>query len=542
MCQKLRFVVFMPFVWQLKGKSVTLHEENKSTQTMNKRNILQIFMMAVMMQTASAQVISFSMETEEANKNTPEGWTEVQLPKNLPAFTEANTFYINDAQFGASTSSADNTKAIQAALDKAASSGGGMVVIPAGEWLSNTLQVGSKTVIHLCAGATLKWIAWGDRSATEGNNFITNKSNAYDIVVEGEGNTSIFEGQGGPWWQHYKDSGVKRGNIIRMGNGSCGRFLFRNFRIQNAPGANLTIGQSGRGANVTVHDIEIYNPDSEAAVPSHNTDGMPIWTQYVNIYNCNIDTGDDNVVCDSEARYVHVWNCNFKHGHGASFGSYTENMHHIIYENLTLDGTGCGFRLKSNVGRSGDVHDIIFRNVTMNNVEAPIWITAWYDDTPDLTSTTTVKAAKTPEFHNILIQNVTASGYTGTRNSNDKKYNGIQIAGRPESPAYDITFDNVQITHRNGVRLFFCKDIKFINGCTFTRTKDNKTVKATDADLSAVMENIKDAEYTWNKPTSINPTIITAEQNATTYNLQGMRVENPQKGIYIQNGKKKIIK
>ena len=27
-----------------------------------------------------------------------------------------------------------------------------------------------------------------------------------------------------------------------------------------------------------------------------------------------------------------------------------------------------------------------------------------------------------------------------------------------------------------------------------------------------------------------------------TYNLQGMRVENPQKGIYIQNGKKKIIK
>ena len=484
------------------------------------------------------QVINFSMEAEKAEKNTPEGWNEVQLPQNLPAFTESNTFYITS--YGASTESADNTKAIQDALNAANSAGGGMVVIPAGEWLANTIQIGSKTVLHLCAGATLKWIAYGDRSATEGNNFITNKNTPTDVVIEGEGNTSILEGQGGPWWQHYKDSGVKRGNMIRFTNGN--RFLFRNFRIQNAPGANLTIGQSGRGAHTTVHDVEIYAPDSEAAVPSHNTDGMPIWTQYVNIYNCNIDTGDDNVVTDENAQYVHVWNCNFKHGHGASLGSYTTNMHDIIYENLTFDGTGCGFRLKSNETRSGDVYNIVFRNCTMNNVEAPIWITAWYDVTPDLTSAAKTKTSTTPEFHNILIQNVTASGYTGTRNSNDKKYNGIQIAGRPESPVYDVTFDNVQISHRNGVRLFFCKDIKFINGCTFTRTKDNVTVKATDEDLSAVMENIHEAEYTWNKTSGIAGIITNRNDSKDCYTLHGVRVDKPSKGIYIQNGKKVIIK
>ena len=482
------------------------------------------------------QVINFSMEAEKAEKNTPEGWGAVQLPQNLPAFTESNTFYMTS--YGASTESADNTKAIQDALNAANSAGGGMVVIPAGEWLANTIQIGSKTVLHLCAGATLKWIAYGDRSATEGNNFITNKNTPTDVVIEGEGNTSILEGQGGPWWQHYKDSGVKRGNMIRFTNGN--RFLFRNFRIQNAPGANLTIGQSGRGAHTTVHDVEIYAPDSEAAVPSHNTDGMPIWTQYVNIYNCNIDTGDDNVVTDENAQYVHVWNCNFKHGHGASLGSYTTNMHDIIYENLTFDGTGCGFRLKSNETRSGDVYNIVFRNCTMNNVEAPIWITAWYDVTPDLTSAAKTKTSTTPEFHNILIQNVTASGYTGTRNSNDKKYNGIQIAGRPESYVYDVTFDNVQISHRNGVRLFFCKDIKFINGCTFTRTKDNVTVKATDEDLSAVMENIHEAEYTWNKTSGIAGITTNRNNSKDSYNLQGIRVEAPQKGIYIQNGKKYI--
>ena len=489
--------------------------------------------------TLMAQVISFSMDEEATSKNTPEGWTEVQLPQNLPAFTEANTFYITN--YGASTESADNTTAIQNALNAANSAGGGMVVIPAGEWLSNTIQVGSKTVLHLCAGATLKWLSYDNRSHTDGNNFIINKGTPTDVVIEGEGNTSILDGQGAPWWEHYKDSGVKRGAMIRFGNGN--RFLFRNFRIQNAPGANLTVGQSGRGTNTTVHDIEIKNPSSTASTPSHNTDGIPIWTQYVNIYNCNIDTGDDNVVTDSEARYVHVWNCNFKAGHGASFGSYTVNMHHIIYENLTFDGTDCGFRLKSNRDRSGDVHDIIFRNCIMNNVEAPISMTAWYDDTPDLTSPAQAKISTTPEFHNILIQNVTASGYTGTKNGNDKKYNGIQIAGRPESYVYDVTFDNVQISHRNGVRLFFCKDIKFINGCTFTWERGNKTAKATDPDMSAVIEHEHEASYTWNQePSGVGVIHVGNSSESTTYTLQGVRVDNPTKGIYIQNGKKIIIK
>ena len=515
---------------------------------MNRTLLLQVFCVIVGIQSARAQVISFSMDEEATNKNTPEGWTEVNLPQNLPPFTEANTFYINDTRFGASTTSADNTSAIQKALDAAKNAGGGMVVIPAGEWLSNTLKIGSKTVFHLCAGATLKWLAYGDRSTTEGNNFIVNNGTPTDVVIEGEGSTSIFEGQGVPWWQNYKASGIKRGAMIRLSKGN--RFLYRNFRIQNAPGANLTIGQSGNGAHATVHDIEIYAPDSEASIPSHNTDGIPVWTQYVNIYNCAIDTGDDNVVTDSEARYVHVWNCDFKHGHGASLGSYTSNMHHIIYEDITFDGTGCGFRLKSNIDRSGDVHDIIFRNCTMKNVATPIQITAWYDKVPnspaDAAASPETKTATTPEYHNILIQNITATGYD-TKNSNDKNYNGIMIYGRPESYVYDVTFDNVQISHRNGVRLFFCKDIKFINGCTFTKTRTNQTVSATANDLSDVMENSYEASYSWNMTDSGIGSETVREQSKKSvdyYNLQGYRQETKptSRGLYIHQGLKKIIR
>lgn len=487
-----------------------------------------------------AQEISFSLEAEKTAKNTPEGWNEVQLPQNIPAITSANTFYITD--YGATESAADNTTAIQKALDAANNAGGGMVVIPQGTWMFGRITVGSKTILHLKANATLKLLAYSDQPNHKTKEpYITGKKNASDIVIEGESNeTSVIEGQGGPWWDavETKESGLQRGSIIRFYQGS--RYLFRNFRIQNAPSTNLTLGNSGKGAHNTVHDVTIYAPASTDTDPSHNTDGIPIWTQYVNIYNCTIDTGDDNVVTDENAQYVHVWNCHFKAGHGASLGSYTSNMHHIIYEDLTFDGTDCGFRLKSNTDRSGDVHDIIFRNCTMNNVEAPISMTAWYDVTPDLTGAAQKKTSTTPEFHNILIQNVTASGYTGSRDGNDKKYNGILIAGRPESYVYDVTFDNVQISHRNGVRLFFCKDIKFINGCTFTRTKDNKTVKATDADLSPVIEKSHEVSYTWNKTTGITRiTSQTLTGNGTWYTLQGHKLSKQptKRGIYILNGK-----
>ena len=492
-------------------------------------------------QVMRAQVISFSMDAEAAAQNTPEGWTAVQLPQGFPTFTTANTFYITD--YGASTSSADNTTAIQNALNAAHNANGGMVVIPAGEWLCNTIKVGRKTVLHLCAGATLKWLAYDDRSTTSGNNFIVHKGEYSDIVIEGEGNTSILDGQGAKWWANYKTSGVKRGAMIRFEKGS--RFLFRNFRIQNAPGTNLTIGQSGKGPHATVHDLEMVNPSSSAATPSHNTDGIPVWTQYVNIYNCTIDTGDDNVVCDSQAQFVHVWHCTFKAGHGASLGSYTTNLHDIIYEDLTFDGTDCGFRLKSNTDRSGDVYNIIFRNCTMTNVASPFIITGWYDTLPSSAAAAEASpetvTSKTPVFHDILIKDVTATGYN-TKNSNDKNYNGICIWGRPESYVYDVTFDNVKISHRNGVRLFFCKDIKFIN-CEFTKTRTNKTVKPTDADLSAVMENSYAATYTWGVDTGIDDITATDSDSSAWYDLQGRKLgaKPTARGIYIHNNRKYML-
>ena len=470
----------------------------------------------------SATVIPFSMAEEAANQNTPDGWTAVQLPTNIPAITEANTFVITAAPYNASTSSLDNTAAIQAALDAAANAGGGMVVIPAGTFLSSYLTVGSRTILHICENATLQMLPMTS-FGTDANGyhkmtapFITGKSDASDIVIEGESReTSIIDGQGAPWWDEVEAAkaakkSTTRQALIRFWQGE--RYLFRNFRIQNAPNTNITIGRNGTGAHATAHDITIKNPSSEAVDPSHNTDGFPIWTQYVNIYDCEIDTGDDNVVTDSQAQYVHVWNCDLKEGHGASLGSYTVDMHHIIYEDLTFTGTDAGFRLKSNNDRSGDVHDIIFRNCTMTNVANPFTITAWYDSLPQSPAYIAAhpydSTELTPAFRDILIQNVTVSGdtqyKTGSSDSEkDRKYFGVFIYGRPESLVRNVTFENVDITHSKGLKLNFCSGITFTN-CSYTVYNTNRTEKngsSTETSLPAnLIEQQYNGSFTWSGP------------------------------------------
>ena len=480
---------------------------------------------------------------ELSAQNTPDGWTAVNLP-SIATITSDNTLNITD--YDASTASSDNTSAIQAALN-AVPSAGGMVVIPAGTWLSGCLQVKSKTVLHLAAGATLKMLDHntfpkdGNGYAKMSSPFITGKSGASDIIIEGESQTtSIIDGQGAPWWDDVeaaKADGNKkttRSAMIRFWQGE--RYLFRNFRIQNTPNTNITIGQSGKGANVTAHNITIKNPSSEAADPSHNTDGFPIWTQYVNIYDCEIDTGDDNVVVDSNAQYVHAWNITCKAGHGMSVGSYTENLHDIIYENIDFQGTETGFRIKSNNDRSGSVYNLTFRNSQMDGVRDPIVITCLYDVDPQAPSTVTEEAvtSTTPDFHDFLFQNITAVNCPYY--AHWKRGNSIYIYGRKESYIHDITFDNVQIDGQKGMWMAYCNDINFTNGCEIVN-------KAGTGDFSMKYEATYTGKYTNSTTTVLSASTTTSQKNDPspwTFN-DGTQISNT-KGKTFGAGQNNTIK
>lgn len=444
-----------------------------------KKSIIKTGVLAALMALPMfAKAQTFAGITAEQNaQNTPEGWTAVELPQ-LPTITSANTFNIKD--YGASTSAADNTKAIQKALD-AVPSTGGMVVIPAGTWMfgstdqmtskTEVLSIKSKTVLHLCAGATLKLVEYG-KAPNNKTLFIGCKNkNQSDIVIEGEGETSIIDGQGTRWWKARDNKETfNPGAMIRFEKGS--RFLIRNLKVQNTPGVNITLSNSNGASNGTVHDVTIYNPSSETKTeqPSHNTDGISIWGHHMNIYNCNISTGDDNVVCDNDAQYIHVWNCDFGTGHGASIGSFTKNIKHVWFDNITMNGTTAGIRMKTGINsdgtlRGGGEEDWKFTNFTMTKVKNPFSIDCFYDKNYNSDPAVDKANARaldstTPTYNGILLQNVKTTDVCDGK--------AIFLIGRPESHIKNVTLDNVQISAKTGIDIRFVDNLVFKNNSKIT--------------------------------------------------------------------------
>ena len=502
---------------------------------MNKTFFKNIVLAALMTLPVLAKAQTFAGITAELNaQNTPEGWTAVELPQ-LPTITSTNTF--NITTYGASTSAADNTKAIQKALD-AVPTAGGMVVIPAGTWMfgstdqmtstTEVLSIKSKTILHLCKGATLKLVEYG-KAPNNKTVFIGGKNkgkNVTDVVIEGEGETSIIDGQGARWWLAKEQSETfNPGAMIRFEQGQ--RFLLRNFKIQNTPGVNITISNSGKARHATIHDVTISEPASEAGKgkASHNTDGISIWGPYVNIYNCNISNGDDNVVCDNDAQYIHVWNCYFGTGHGASIGSFTENVKHVWFDNISMNGTTAGIRMKTGQDidkttnkvtlRGGGEEDWKFTNFTMTKVKNPLSIDCFYDKNYNSDPAVDKANARavdstTPTYNGIYLQNVKTTDVCDG--------NAIFFVGRPESHIKNVTLDNVQISAKKGIDIRFVDNLVFKNGSKITVSSGAMWLKKFDstyedqcnATSTGTIETDPNGVYTLNSKTLTNGTSSTA--------------------------------
>ena len=497
---------------------------------MNRKMIKTIVLAALMAVPFFAKAQTFAGITAEQNaQNTPEGWAAVNLPQ-LPAITSANTFNIKD--YGASTSAADNTKAIQKALD-AVPSTGGMVVIPEGTWMfgstdqmtskTEVLSIKAKTILHLCAGATLKLVEYGKAPNTK-TVFIGGKNkgkNVTDVVIEGEGETSVIDGQGARWWLARENGETfNPGAMIRFEQGK--RFLLRNFKIQNTPGVNITISNSGKASHATIHDVTISEPSSEAGKgkASHNTDGISIWGPYVNIYNCNISNGDDNIVCDNDAQYIHVWNCYFGTGHGASIGSFTENIKHVWFDNINMNGTTAGIRMKTGINsdgtlRGGGEEDWRFSNFTMTNVKNPFSIDCFYDKNYNSDPAVDKANARaldstTPTYTDILLQNVKTTDVCDG--------NAIFLVGRPESHIKNVTLDNVQISAKKGI------DIRFVDNLVF---KNNSKITVSSGSIW-----LKKFDSTWNDQCGATSTGSTITDTKGPFTLNSKTLTDKKAGSF----------
>ena len=498
-----------------------------------KKSILQTIVLAALLALptfAKAQTFA-GITAEQSAQNTPEGWTAVALPQ-LPAITSANTIDLT----GKLSATADNTVAIQAALDQVPSTGG-MVIIPKGTWLfgdgnatKKNLIIKSKTILHLAAGCTLKLQPYGI-ALNNKTNFITcvKNSNTSDIVIEGEDETSVIDGQGARWWLARENGETfNPGAMIRFEKGK--RFLIRNLKIQNTPGVNITISNSNGANNATIHDVTISEPASEAGKgkASHNTDGISIWGPYVNIYNCNISNGDDNVVCDNAAQYIHVWNCDFGTGHGASIGSYTNNIKHVWFDQINMNGTTAGVRLKTGINsdgtlRGGGEEDFKFTNITMTKVANPFSMDCYYDKKYNADPAVDKANARaldgtTPTYNGVLLQNIkTTDVCTG---------NAIFLVGRPESHIKNVTLDNVQINAKKGIDIRFVDNLIFKNGSKITVSSGSMWVKNYDSTYDDQCDATK---------TSTTPTPTPGEGSDVTYTFDAKTYSSSENTSWLFN-------
>lgn len=343
-----------------------------------------------------------------------------------------------------------DTEAIQKALDECGKGGGGTVRLTPGTYLSKPILLQSKTALLLEGGAKLQASSEptdfmkspGDWLQAKAGDFVPliSGKDLTDIAITGRG---TIDGAGEVWWAaaeeaRRKQSGftLPRPRLIVLTR--CKNIKLMGVTLQNSPTFHFVPTEC---EDVLVDGVTILAPEHSA-----NTDAIdPSVSRRVIIANCLIDVGDDNIAIKSGRKIpgrefacedIVVTNCVFKRGHGMSIGSETPGgVRNVTVRDCTFEGTENGIRIKSPRGKGGPIENLVCENITMNNVQRALTITAYYPKIPKTDMAQPV-TPETPIFKNIAIKNLTATCYE----------NAGVIVGLPESLVQKVLLENVGIT------------------------------------------------------------------------------------------------
>jgi polygalacturonase len=167
------------------------------------------------------------------------------------------------------------------------------------------------------------------------------------------------------------------------------------------------------------------------------------------------DVGDDNVAIksgainsagpDSPSHDITITDCAFWHGHGLSVGSeIAGGAQNIRAERIRFEGTDNGIRIKANRDRGNDVSHLVFRDIEMKDVKNALIISEYYPAIlPPNQEEAKPVTRLTPHFHDITLENVTATG----------SETAAVIVGLPEAPIAGVTLRNVNISAHKGATI-----------------------------------------------------------------------------------------
>ncbi|PIN14913.1 Polygalacturonase [Handroanthus impetiginosus] len=224
-----------------------------------------------------------------------------------------------------------------------------------------------------------------------------------NFTIRGSGTA---DGQGSNWWSSSQLNQKKKAKKVPDMKPTALRFYesysitVRDIRIINSPLCHLKFDNS---KGVKVDNVTISAPES-----SPNTDGIHLQnSQDVEILHSNIGTGDDCVSIQVGCSNIHVHHINCGPGHGISLGGLGKDrsvacVSNIVVENIVMQSTLYGARIKTWQGGLGSVKNVSFSNIQVSEVKVPITIDQYYCDKNVCKNQTGAVAISGVKFNQII--------------------------------------------------------------------------------------------------------------------------------------------
>jgi polygalacturonase len=370
-----------------------------------------------------------------------------------------------------------NTKAIQAAIDKCATSGGGVLVVPKGTFLSGAIFLKQGVNLLVEKDGVLKGTTNIDdytqiQTRWEGTeepwtSAFVNADGLTDLVISGEG---TIDGSGEEWVQKnpYRRPPpavagaappappadaprMRRGRPRLIGIQNSKRVRIADLNLHNQAVWCLFILYS---EDVLAENLRIT---AEHNIPS--SDGIDIdSSRHVRVNNVYIDVNDDCISIKSgkdadglrvnrPAEDIIIENSHFAYGHGGvAMGSETSGgIRNVEVRNCIMDsGNWAPIRFKSQPSRSGVVENITYRDIKLHETRQAFEFNLEWRMVPPIAP----PAKVLPVVRNVKIINV----------SGDVQSVGI-IHGLAGSPIQGITFENCKIAAQKGFKIEHARNV-----------------------------------------------------------------------------------
>jgi len=386
-----------------------------------------------------------------------------------------------------------NTKAIQSAIDRCAGSGGGVVVVPKGTFLSGALFFKPGVNLLVEKDGVLKGTANPEdypqvNTRWEGVERLwtcafLNFDGMTNVQVTGEG---MIDGSGDLWMQR-GGGGRGRGgagqtnaqpaaqgargarpadlstnasgtnSLARRGGGrprlicfsNCGGVRIAGLRLQRQAVWCLHILFS--------QDVVVDNLNIRAIERIPSSDGIDVdSSRNVQISRCDIDCNDDDIAikCGKDAdglrvnrpsENITISDCVIGAGSGITMGSEVSgSIRHVLVQRCKFTGTGEAARFKSQPSRGGVIEDIMYRDIEMTNVGQAVEFTMAWRMVPPIAPPAKVLT---------VVRNVEFINFAGTARSVGT------ISGLKESPIQNVKFENFKVTAQRGLAIENANDL-----------------------------------------------------------------------------------